>query len=145
MDIMQMCMMAKFGNLLWINCCIKDLMLNVDWFQPFKHCTDSLGALYLVIVNLPRKERYKRENVIYFHHWNLSLQHTFLSPIVKELQELWQGVRFCTSESPSYKVLIRGALICAACDIPAARKLCGFKGHNGCSKCSKHFPGPVTN
>ena len=20
------------------------LMLNVDWFQPFKHCTDSVGA-----------------------------------------------------------------------------------------------------
>lgn len=41
------------------------LMLNFDFFfQPFKHCTDSIGAIYLVIVNLPRKERYKRENVI---------------------------------------------------------------------------------
>ena len=39
-------------------------MLNVDWFQPFKHCTDSLGAIYLVIMNLPRRERYKHENVI---------------------------------------------------------------------------------
>ena len=36
------------------------LMINVDWFQPFKHCTDSLGAIYLVIMNFPRRERYRR-------------------------------------------------------------------------------------
>lgn len=23
-------------------------MINVDWFQPFKHCTDSLDAIYLI-------------------------------------------------------------------------------------------------
>ena len=57
-------------------------------------------------------------------------------------------MRFYTSESPKYKVLVRGAITCAACDIPAARKLCGFKGYNGnrgCSKCFKFFPEPVTN
>lgn len=34
--------------------------------------------------------------------------------------------------------------MCVACDIPAARKCCGFKGHNanlGCSRCAKVFPG----
>lgn len=34
--------------------------------------------------------------------------------------------------------------MCVACDIPAARKVCGFKSHNankGCSKCCKLFPG----
>ena len=73
---------------------------------------------------------------------------TFLSPLIPELQDLWKGVRMYTSESPSFKVLVRGALICAACDIPAARKICGFKGHNGkrgCSKCFKLFRGPITN
>lgn len=48
---------------------------------------------------------------------------------------LWEGLRLYTSDSPRYKVLVRGALICAACDIPAARKLCGFKGHNGNRVC----------
>jgi hypothetical protein len=129
------------------------LMINADWFQPFKHCTDSLGAIYLVIMNFPRKERYRRENVI-LAGLIPSLEkepptlNPFLVPLVKELQELWKGVRLYTSESPKYRVLIRGALLCAACDIPAARKLCGFKGHNanrGCSKCFKEFPGPVTN
>ena len=129
------------------------LMINADWFQPFKHCTDSLGAIYLVIMNFPRKERYKRENVI-LAGLIPSLQkepsslNAFLAPLVEELQELWKGVRLYTSESPKYKVLIRGALLCSACDLPAARKLCGFKGHNanrGCSKCYKEITGPVTN
>lgn len=128
------------------------LMLNVDWFQPFKHCTDSLGALYLVIVNFPRKKRYRRENIILAGLIpSLDTEprlNTFLSPLISELQQLWKGVRLYTSESPRYKVLVRGALICAACDIPAAWKLCGFKGHNanyGCSKCFKLFAGPVTS
>lgn len=38
------------------------LMLDVDWFQPFKHCKDvSVGVLYMVIMNLPRSERFKLE------------------------------------------------------------------------------------
>lgn len=128
------------------------LMLNFDFFQPFKHCTDSIGAIYLVLVNLPRKERYKRENVILAGlipslESEPNTLNTFLSPLISELQDLWKGIRMYTSESPSFKVLVRGALICAACDIPAARKVCGFKGHNanhGCSRCFIFFPGPIT-
>lgn len=124
-------------------------MINVDWFQPFKHCTDSLGAIYLTIVNLPRKERYKRVliGLLPALETEPSCLNTFISPLVKELQMLWKGIRMYTSDSPRYKVLVRGAIICAACDIPAARKLCGFKGHNGnrgCSKCFKLFSGLVT-
>ena len=76
-------------------------------------CTDSI---YLVIVNLPRRERYKRENVSLIPSLHTEPS-SFLSP--NDLKELWEGVRFYTSESPRYKVLVRGALICAACDIPA--------------------------
>ena len=39
--------------------------------------------------------------------------------------------------------IVRAALLCAACDIPASRKTCGFVGHNahrGCSKCLQVFP-----
>ena len=39
-------------------------MLNVDWFQPFKHSLYSVGALYMVLMNLPRSERFKPENVL---------------------------------------------------------------------------------
>ena len=40
------------------------------------------------------------------------------------------------------------ALLCVTCDVPAARKVCGFTGHNsskGCSKCNKTFSGSVSN
>ena len=30
------------------------LMMNVDWFQPFRHSPYSIGAIYLAILNLPR-------------------------------------------------------------------------------------------
>ena len=38
-------------------------MLKVDWFQPFKHSLYSVGALYMVLMNLPWAERFKPENV----------------------------------------------------------------------------------
>ena len=85
-------------------------MINVDWFQPFKHCTDSLGAIYLTIVNFPRKERYKRENII-LAGLMPSLENepgslnSFISPLVRELQALWKGVRLYVSDSPKYKFL----------------------------------------
>ena len=40
-------------------------------------------------------------------------------------------------------VLVRAVLLCVVCDIPAARKVCGFLGHRallGCSRCLKLFP-----
>lgn len=44
------------------HCC--GLILNVDWFQPFKHTQYSVGGIYLAIMNLPRSERFKRENLL---------------------------------------------------------------------------------
>ena len=40
------------------------LMMNVDWFNPYKDTLYSAGAIYLVILNLPRRLRYKFENII---------------------------------------------------------------------------------
>lgn len=39
------------------------VMLNVDWFRPHKHSPGSVGVIYLVLLNLPRHERYKLENI----------------------------------------------------------------------------------
>lgn len=48
------------------------LILNLDWFNPFKHIEYSVGVIYLVIANIPRSERYKLENVIIirYHSWS---------------------------------------------------------------------------
>ena len=40
------------------------LMLNINWFKPCKHTEYSVGAMYLTIMNLPRKIRFKQENVL---------------------------------------------------------------------------------
>ena len=39
------------------------LSINVDWFKVYDHSQYSAGPIYLVILNLPRHERYKDENV----------------------------------------------------------------------------------
>ena len=117
-------------------------MLNIDWFQPYIHTASSVGVIYLAIMNLPRHLRYKRKNLILIgiipgpsepaHDIN-----TILQPLVAELKDLWQGI----SEQ-----IIRCALLCVACDLPAGRKVCGFLSHSaakGCSKCLKSFPGSV--
>jgi hypothetical protein len=122
--------------------------INVDWFQPYKRRKDrSVGVIYMVLLNLPRDKRYKWENVIIagiipeMKKEPKSLN-SFLDPIVDELQVLWKGIRLQTSAS-SIPLLHRGAILLASSDIPASRKLCGFKGHSahrGCSKCFKFFP-----
>lgn len=75
------------------------LMLNFDFFQLMKHRKDySVGVLYLVLLNLPRAERFKWENVIVVgiipamgkEPRNLN---SFLKPLVEELRALWRGVR----------------------------------------------------
>ncbi len=64
-------MMEDYGRMMYINdrpflatpnnLC---LSLNIDWFKVYEHSKYSAGPIYLVILNLPRHERYKDENVI---------------------------------------------------------------------------------
>ena len=124
------------------------LMLNVNWFQPFKRRSDySVGVIYFVVLNLPRSERFKFQNVI-LGGIIPSLDSepklaTFLRPCVDELNGLWKGVLISTSLSP-VPLKVFAALICVAADIPPTRKVCGFVGHSAyraCSKCFKYFPG----
>ena len=112
------------------------------------HIDYSVGVIYLVIQNLPRNLRYRKENIILIglipgpREPKLSIN-SFLHPLVAELKELWSGVQFECPHNPLRRVTIRAALTCCSCDIPATRKLCGFVGHSakrGCSKCSKLFP-----
>ena len=128
------------------------LMMNVDWFQPYKHTCCSVGAIYLTIMNLPRSMRFKRENVILVGilpgpnepHHDIN---EYINPLVHELNLLWTGETMeISSESGTVTQLIRCALLCVACDLPAGRKLCGFLGHAaklGCSRCLKQFRGSV--
>ncbi len=46
-----------------------------------------------------------------------------------------------TLSSRKYALTVRAVLLCVACDIPAARKVCGHAAIVGCSRCLKKFPG----
>ena len=110
------------------------LMLNCEWFQPFKHVSSfSVGAIYLVVLNLPRVERLKRKNVILVglipSMEKEPPTNTFLEPMVEELQEAWVGYHLYSNDVVKK---FRLALLIIGCDIPAARKLCGFLGNYSC-------------
>lgn len=121
--------------------------INLDWFQPFKHSTYSIGAIYMTVMNLPRDLRNRQENVLLVgilpgpsEPTNIN---SYLEPLVRELNEFWQGKELMIYNE-SEKKLVRCALLCASCDLPAGRKLCGFLSHtarNGCSRCKKIFLG----
>ena len=119
------------------------LVINVDWFQPFKLSEYSVGVIYLAILNLPRTVRYKIENILVVGiipgPKEPSSLNTYISPLVDELLDLWEnGLTINTGVEVAN---VRAALICAACDIPAARKLCGFLGHSSshCPRCDIRF------
>lgn len=111
------------------------VMLNVDWFQPYKHTNHSCGVIYLVLMNLPREERFKTENVILVGiipgpkepKGDIS---SFLKPLVDELIDFWDGVIIEVSCLPGSMLKLRVALLALCCDVPATRKCGGFAGHS---------------
>ena len=122
------------------------LQMNVDWFQPYEHTTHSEGVIFVTVLNLPRNIRYLQEYTLLIgvipgpkepkYHIN-----SFLAPFVRDLQTLWSGVVMKMNDGTQW--LVRAALLSVSCDIPAARKVCGFCGHgayHGCSRCLAKFP-----
>ena len=113
--------------------------LNCDWFQPYKYSQYSAGALYMVVLNLPREIRYKKENVILVGMLPRVHEHTnstmaFTEPLVNVLLPMYtEGVSIG-------KRKIRGALLCISCDLPAGRSLVGFSSctaKTGCPRCHR--------
>ena len=106
--------------------------MNVDWFSPFKHTPYSVGAVYLSVMNLPRSKRFLKENMILVglipgpNEPALNIN-SYLEPLVKELKVLWsEGMVINMPDNPGQQVHLKAGLLCVACDIPAARKVCGF-------------------
>ena len=117
-------------------------MLNLDWFQPFDNSQYSVGVIYGVICNLPRSERFKTSNIITLavipgpNEPKLHQLNHYLAPVIDQFIELWEGIDISTKEKTSKH--IRAAIICCACDIPAARKLCGhISARVACHRCEK--------
>ena len=110
------------------------IAINLDWFCPYVHVRSySVGAIYGVLLNLPRNERYLRKNIMLIGIIpNMKKEpptNTFIEPLVEELLCSWNGdMHINTFSSPTFKVPVRVMLLLVGCDIPACRKLCGFLG-----------------
>lgn len=84
-------------------------MLNVDWFRPFDHTPYSVGILYMVLLNLPRRDRLLKENLFVVgvipgpHEPSLTIS-SYLEPLVDELHGAFVGKGECfkSSLSPRY-------------------------------------------
>lgn len=124
------------------------LAMNVDWYQPYSNSVYSVGAIYLTILNLERKLRNLRSNVIFVglmpgpSESRLQQTNNYMKPLVDELKTLMNvGVNMQTTNGD---VLVRAAVILGSLDLPAAAKVFGFTAHNsffGCRKCDKKLPG----
>ena len=119
--------------------------LFIDWFNPGGNKkagkSRSLGAMYLVCLNLPPALRFRPENLCLLgiipgpHEPSLHQLNHFLRPLVDELLVLWhRGLHLSRTALHQFGRLIRAVVIPLICDLPASRKAAGFAGH-----ASKHF------
>ena len=83
------------------------LMMNFDFFQPYKQTTCSVGAIYCVVMNLPWT---MGKNAIligliagrYEEQCNIN---TFLEPLFDELIGFWEGYELNVHSNAPKKVL----------------------------------------
>ena len=122
------------GSLFFSNPRNIGLILNFDFFNPFKKSKYSLGVIYAVIINLPREERFLWKNVLTLaiipgpSEPNLTIN-SYLRPLVDELLECWYtGIRLV--EPDGLPALYKFALGVNTCDLPALRKIGGFLSQN---------------
>ena len=72
-------------------------LINVDWFQPYKHLTYSVGVIYLSSFNLPRAQRYSLKNISLIgiipgpKEPELTIN-PYIDELVSDLLKFWKGV-----------------------------------------------------
>jgi hypothetical protein len=103
-----------------------EIIINLDWFQPFKSSVYNTGAIYGIIYNLLRNIRFKKENMLILgllpgpqevktHQIN-----HFLALIIDELLELWNGFDLPVSAKFLNRKKIKVAVIYCSNNIPVA-------------------------
>lgn len=121
--------------------------LNMDGFNPYGNKQSgkkvSVGAIYMVCLNLPPSIRYDIENVYLVgiipgpsepttHEINY-----LLKPLVDEFVELWHdGVYLSRTIKYPRGFRVRCAVGPLVCDLPAARQMSGFAHFGATNFCS---------
>ncbi len=112
----------------------------------------SVGALFVMCMNLPPNEHHKPENLFLAgiipgpQEPSLDSSNSYFTPIVDYFEKLWwSGIRYTKTWKHLFGRLVHAALIAVICDIPAAHKIGGFSSCNHrcfcnicwCRKCLK--------
>jgi hypothetical protein len=123
--------------------------LSMDGFNPY-HMKEagkrvSVGAIYMVCLNLPPETRYNFENMYLVGiipgpaEPSLDQINHLLRPLINDLLLFWSsGVYFSRTPSHPHGRTIRCAVIPLVCDMPAARQMAGYasySSHHFCSMC----------
>ena len=133
--------------------------LCVDYFNPLGNKQagkkKSVGLISIVCLNLPPELRYKPENMFLFgvvpgpHEPPLTCLNHYLSYLIDELLEFWHtGIRYSRTNAFYFGRVVRCALVCLVCDLPAARKTNGFaslKHSEMCAICRCKFQPKTDN
>lgn len=121
--------------------------LSMDGFNPFRKNIAgkkvSVGAMYMVCLNLSPEIRYRFENLYLVgiipgpSEPSVDQINYLLKPLVDDLLAFWtQGVFYsCTPSYPQGR-RIRCAVLPLVCDLPAARQMSGFASYSCTHFCS---------
>lgn len=114
--------------------------LAIDWFNPSGNREAkkkwSVGAIYLVCMNLPLATRYLIENVCLVgiipgpKEPRLNQVNHFLKPLTDDLKTLWNpGVWISKTRNYPMGRVIHAALGAIVADLPAMKKVAGFTSY----------------
>jgi hypothetical protein len=115
--------------------CLEDisvikLMMNTDGVPLYSSSSVSLWPVYLVINNLPSHIKFRKENMIIWGLWQGRGKpnfHTYFSPLVAELNNLWtNGIHVFQEEQ-----IINVKLTIATMDLQAKAYVMAMNQHNG--------------
>lgn len=123
--------------------------LNMDFFNVegmrIRGASTSCGIIAMSCLNLPIELRYKPENMYLAgiipgpHEPRGTQLNHYLEPLIEDLHSAYtRGIKFMYG---TISRVVRCALACVVCDLPAARKVAGFQGVTAkhiCTVCDLH-------
>ena len=110
--------------------------LNTDGVSIFKSSRISMWPVYMLINELPIKDRKARENTLFYGIWiaeKKPVMWTFLLPLYEEISILESGVTLTDHTGQDF--MCKATLLTCTCDLPAKSLLTNSNQFNGMFGC----------